>query len=94
MLATSSHAHSSQCINRMQMFKQWMSERSQIVSMCPSGLFDTVYPVNVLDYWVSMFLREARLDYGGSFSEGALRAAIGDIQDHVAVIYGLQELSS
>ena len=34
---------------------------------------------------VSMFLREAKVDCGGSFSEGALHVAIGGIQDHVAI---------
>ena len=51
--------------------------------MCPKDLLDTAYPMNLLDYWISMFLREARMDFGGSFSEGVLRAAIQDIQDHV-----------
>lgn len=63
---------------------------SKIVSICPSNLFDTVYPVNALDHWI----REARMDYGGSFNEGALRATLSDIQDHVAVTYGLQEINS
>lgn len=41
-----------------------------------------------------MFLREARMDYGGSFSEEALRAAISDTQDHIAVTYyGLQDIT-
>ena len=41
---------------------------------------------------VSMFLREAMVDCGGSFSEGALHVAIGGIQDHVAITYVRQEI--
>ena len=61
--------------------------------MCAQDLFDTVYPVNVLDHWISLFLREARMDYGGLISEEALPAALIDIQDHVAVTYGLHEIN-
>ena len=70
-------------VNGVELFKQWSCERCQTVSMCPKDLLDTAYPMNVLDYWISMFLREARMDFGGSFSEGVLCAAIRDIQDHV-----------
>ena len=62
------------------------------MSTCPSDLLDTIYPMNVVDHWMSMFLREARMDYGGSLSEGVLRDALRDIQDHISITYGLQEV--
>ena len=58
------------------------------MSTCPSDLLDTIYPMNVVDHWMSMFLREARMDYGsrmfskaeieGDFTNHSLRAT-GDI---------------
>ena len=57
------------------------------MSTCPSDLLDTIYPMNVVDHWMSMFLREARMDYGGSLSEGVLRDALRDIQDHISITY-------
>ena len=80
-------------INGVQLLKRWSSERCQVVSMFPGDLLDTVYPVNVLDHCIGMFLKESRMDYGGSLNEGALRAALRDIQDHISITYGLQAVT-
>ena len=80
-------------INGAQVFKQWSSKRHQIVSTCLSDLLDTVYPMNVVYHWISMFLRKARMDYSGSCSEGVLGAALQDFQHIVTITYSLQEVS-
>ena len=73
----------------VQLFYDWYRSRGTELA-CPADLLDTVYPPNVLDCWISMFLREARIDYGGMYDESTLRALLQDIQNRVGKTYALQ----
>ena len=85
-----------QPLNGVATFYSWVQFRNQSPSVllpCPYDLLDTVYPPAVIDFWLSAFLQEARVDNGGHLDNLSLRNALGDIQSHILKTYGAQAIS-